>query len=215
MKALQLSAPRTWKRVEVPPPAAPQPEQAVVQVHRVGVCGTDIGCYLGKLPFFAFPRIPGHELGVEVMSVGSAVTHLRPGDRCCVEPYLNCGTCDACRRGYTNCCEHNQTFGVMCDGGLTEQVLLPGRKLHPVGELSYAQAALVETLAIGCHAVDRGAPQTSDAVLIIGAGPIGLSAHGVRPAERGAGARRGHQRESTRLRPGTDACPEHGPLSWG
>lgn len=176
MKALQLTAPRTWKRIDIAPPGEPQPDQAVVRVHRVGVCGTDIGCYLGKFPYFAFPRIPGHELGVEVVKVGSAVMHLQPGDRCCVEPYLNCGTCDACRRGYTNCCEHNQTFGVMCDGGLTEQVVLPARKLHPVGELSYAQAALVETLAIGCHAVDRGAPQESEAVLIIGAGPIGLSA---------------------------------------
>jgi alcohol dehydrogenase len=64
----------------------------------------------------------------------------------------------------------------MCDGGLTEQVLLPARKLHPVGSLTYAQAALVETLAIGCHAVDRGAPKPGENALILGAGPIGLSA---------------------------------------
>lgn len=176
MKALQLAAPETWKRIEIEPPGDPQPQEAVVRVHRVGVCGTDIGCYLGKFPYFAFPRIPGHELGVEVLRVGTEVTHLKPGDRCCVEPYLNCGVCDACRRGFTNCCEHNQTFGVMCDGGLTEQVILPAGKLHPAPDLSYAQAALVETLAIGCHAVDRGAPHQHESVLIIGAGPIGLSA---------------------------------------
>jgi 2-desacetyl-2-hydroxyethyl bacteriochlorophyllide A dehydrogenase len=176
MKALQISAVKTWTPLEIPEPGAPGPGQVLVRVHRMGVCGTDIGCYLGKFPFFAFPRIPGHELGVEVLRCGAGVDGLRPGDRCCVEPYLNCGTCDACQRGHTNCCEHNQTFGVMCDGGLTDQVLLPARKLHPVGSLSYDQAALVETLAIGCHAVNRGAPQPGENILILGAGPIGLSA---------------------------------------
>ncbi|MBX3419990.1 MAG: zinc-binding alcohol dehydrogenase family protein [Pirellulaceae bacterium] len=175
MKALQISAAKSWSFVDIPEPGRPEPSQALVRVHRMGVCGTDIACYLGKFPYFAFPRIPGHELGVEVLEVGQAVGHLRPGMRCCVEPYLNCGQCDACLRGHTNCCEHNQTYGVMCDGGLTDQVILPANKLHPVGELSYSQAALIETLAIGCHAVNRAAPQLGENVLVIGAGPIGLS----------------------------------------
>ncbi|WP_436714478.1 zinc-binding alcohol dehydrogenase family protein [Roseiconus lacunae] len=176
MKALQISEIKTWKRIDIPEPGAPGAGEALVRVHRMGVCGTDVGCYLGKFPFFAFPRIPGHELGVEVIAVGDGVKNVKPGDRCCVEPYLNCGECDSCRRGHTNCCEHNQTFGVMCDGGLTDQVILPARKLHQAGSLSYEQAALVETLAIGCHAVDRGAPKASENALILGAGPIGLSA---------------------------------------
>jgi threonine dehydrogenase-like Zn-dependent dehydrogenase len=82
----------------------------------------------------------------------------------------------ACRRGFTNCCEHNQTLGVMCDGGLTERINLPARKLHPANRLTAEQCALVETLAIGCHAVNRGNPQAGQHALIIGAGPIGLSA---------------------------------------
>jgi 2-desacetyl-2-hydroxyethyl bacteriochlorophyllide A dehydrogenase len=175
MRALQIVAPREWKFVDIPKPPAPKPDEALVRVHRMGVCGTDISCFLGKFPFFEFPRIPGHELGVEVIAVGSDVKHLSIGQKCCVEPYLNCGKCYACRRGFTNCCEHNQTFGVMCDGGLTDEVILPARKLHPVGDLSYDQAALVETLAIGCHAVDRAHPKSGEAVLVIGAGPIGLS----------------------------------------
>ncbi|RFC45080.1 MAG: alcohol dehydrogenase [Verrucomicrobia bacterium] len=64
----------------------------------------------------------------------------------------------------------------MCDGGLTERILLPARKLHLAANLTSDQCALVETLAIGCHAVDRGNPQSGETVLIIGAGPIGLSA---------------------------------------
>lgn len=175
MKALQLSDVKTWKRIEIPEPGKPSAGKARVRVHRMGVCGTDVGCYLGRFPFFAFPRIPGHELGVEVLEVGEGVDQIAVGDRCCVEPYLNCGACDSCKRGLTNCCEHNQTFGVMCDGGLTEQVILPANKLHRVGSLTYDQAALVETLAIGCHAVNRGAPKAGENVLILGAGPIGLS----------------------------------------
>jgi len=176
MKALQLEKPLTWHLIEIPEPAPPGPGEALVRVLRVGICGTDLGGYLGKMPFFSYPRIPGHELGVEVIAVGDGVTNVQPGDRCAVECYLNCGQCYSCRRGFTNCCEHHRTLGVMCDGGLTERIVLPARKLHLASKLTPEQCALVETLAIGCHAVDRGHPQPAENVLIIGAGPIGLSA---------------------------------------
>ena len=146
-----------------------------MRVHRVGVCGTDISGYLGKMPFFSYPRIPGHELGVEVLAVGAGVTNVKPGDRCAVEPYMNCGVCFPCRKGATNCCETLKVLGVMMDGGLTERLVLPARKLHPANQLSLEQCALVETLAIGCHAVQRGNPLAGENVLVIGAGPIGLS----------------------------------------
>lgn len=176
MKALQLEQPHAWKRIEVAEPAAPGPGEALVRVLRVGICGTDVSGYLGKMPFFSYPRIPGHELGVEVLSVGAGVTNVRPGDHCAVEPYLNCQQCYSCRRGNTNCCEAHKTLGVMCDGGLTERIILPARKLHQAGKLTPEQCALVETLAIGCHAVDRAQVRQGENVLIIGAGPIGLSA---------------------------------------
>lgn len=176
MKALQLEKPQTWRDIEIAEPSAPGPGEALVRVLRVGICGTDLGGYLGKMPFFSYPRIPGHELGVEVIAVGAEVAHLKVGDRCSVEPYLNCQQCYSCRRGFTNCCENHKTLGVMCDGGLTERILLPGRKLHVANRLTPDQCALVETLAIGCHAVDRGASKAGENVLIIGAGPIGLSA---------------------------------------
>ena len=175
MKAIELSSPHIFHRIEVPEPAAPGPGEALLRVHRVGICGTDISGYLGKMPFFSYPRIPGHELGVEVLAVGEGVTHVRPGTLCSVEPYLNCQQCYSCRRGFTNCCEHHQTLGVMCDGGLRERIVLPARKLHPSATLTTEQLALVETLAIGCHAVNRGNPRSNEHVLVIGAGPIGLS----------------------------------------
>lgn len=176
MKALQLEKPGTWRQIEIPEPPLPGPGEALVRVRCVGICGTDIGGYLGKMPFFSYPRIPGHELGVEVVAVGEGVTNVKPGDRCAVECYLNCQKCYACRRGFTNCCENHKTLGVMCDGGLTERLVLPSRKLHVASGLTPEQCALVETLAIGCHAVDRGNAKVVENVLIIGAGPIGLSA---------------------------------------
>jgi 2-desacetyl-2-hydroxyethyl bacteriochlorophyllide A dehydrogenase len=175
MKAIQLEKPQQFRRLEVPEPPAPGPGEALVQVHRVGICGTDISGYLGKMPFFSYPRSPGHELGVEVLALGSGVTNVKLGDRCSVEPYMNCQQCSACRRGHTNCCENLKVIGVMMDGGLTERILLPARKLHPANQLTMEQCALVETLAIGCHAVNRGNPQPGESLLVIGAGPVGLS----------------------------------------
>jgi alcohol dehydrogenase len=127
------------------------------------------------MPFFSYPRVPGHELGVEVVTVGLEVDNVKPGDRCSVEPYMNCGQCFPCREGSTNCCENLKVLGVMMDGGMTERMVLPACKLHPANQLSFEQCALVETLAIGCHAVNRGNPQPNENVLVVGAGPIGLS----------------------------------------
>ncbi|HEV2292282.1 MAG TPA: zinc-binding alcohol dehydrogenase family protein [Tepidisphaeraceae bacterium] len=175
MKAIVLQEPGRLERVEVDEPAGPGPGEALVRVHRVGICGTDVSGYLGKMPFYSYPRIPGHELGVEVMAVGAGVTDVKPGDRCAVEPYLNCGKCHACRKGASNCCANLKVLGVMTDGGLRDRFVLPARKLHPSSKLTFDQLALVETLAIGCHAVDRPALAHGENCLVIGAGPIGLS----------------------------------------
>ena len=175
MKALLLESPKNFRRVEIDPPKPPGPGEALVRVHRVGVCGTDLSGYLGKMPFFSYPRIPGHELGVEVLEVGAAVTHVKAGDRCSVEPYINDPNSYASRKGKPNCCEHLQVLGVHTDGGMRPQFIVPARKLHVSTKLAFEQLALVETLAIGCHAVNRAAPRSDESVLIIGAGPIGLS----------------------------------------
>src|SRR5664279_1578620 len=117
MKAIQLKEPKHFQQIDVPEPPHPGAGEAVVRVHRVGICGTDFSGFLGKMPFFSYPRIPGHELGVEVVEVGPGVTHVKPGDRCSVEPYMNCGNCHACRKGASNCCANLKVLGVMTDGG--------------------------------------------------------------------------------------------------
>src|SRR5678816_4112430 len=123
MKAIQLEQPQSFRRVEIAEPSAPGAGEALVRVMRIGICGTDYSGYLGKMPFFSYPRIPGHELGVEVLAVGDDVTSVRPGDRCAVEPYINCQACFACQRGNGNCCEKLAVLGVMTDGGMRERFL--------------------------------------------------------------------------------------------
>ena len=195
MKAIRLEEPGRFVGLDLEPvPAALQPGEALVRVHRIGVCGTDIHAFRGNQPFFTYPRILGHELGVEVLELGGSASagygatgsasasygatqpaeSIRPGEYCAVEPYLNCGSCIACRQGKPNCCVKLSVLGVHVDGGMRETLVVPIRKLHPSKTLALDQLALVETLAIGCHAVDRAGLLEGEFVLVIGAGPIGL-----------------------------------------
>jgi len=176
MQAIQFTAPREINLVDLEEPAAPAPGEALVRTHRMGICGTDLACYLGKFPFFAYPRTPGHELGLEVVAVADDVTNVKPGDKCSLEPYVNDPGSPTSLKGSQNCCPGVQVIGVHNNGGLRKGVFaVPARKLHPGNDLTYDQLALVETLAIGYHAVQRGNPKAGETVLVIGAGPIGLA----------------------------------------
>ena len=175
MKSLLLAEPGLLRPVDLPDAPPPGAGEVLVRVHRVGVCGTDLHAFRGRQPFFSYPRILGHELGVEVLAVGAGVTAVTPGDRCAVEPYLNCGHCIACRRGRPNCCTVLKVLGVHLDGGQRERIVVPAAKLHVSRTLSFDQLALVETLGIGAHAVDRAALAADETVAVLGTGPIGLA----------------------------------------
>jgi len=175
MKAIRLEEPGRFSQVNLDAASgALKPDEALVRVHRIGVCGTDLHAFRGNQPFFSYPRILGHELGVEVLDLGGQAEGIRVGQYCAVEPYLNCGTCIACRRGKANCCVKLSVLVVHTDGGMRQTLVVPSRKLHPSKNLTLDQLALVETLAIGCHAVDRAGLEKGEFVLVIGAGPIGL-----------------------------------------
>ncbi len=153
-----------------------QADEALIKVHRIGICGTDYHAYQGNQPFFTYPRILGHELGVEVVSVGVQVSNVKAGDRCSVEPYHNNTQDQAVRRGFTNCGEHVSVLGVHQDGGMRKFMKVPSQYLHKSDQLSYEQLAVIEPLSIGCHAVNRASIKPDDLVLVVGAGPIGLAA---------------------------------------
>jgi 2-desacetyl-2-hydroxyethyl bacteriochlorophyllide A dehydrogenase len=175
MQTIILERPGGFRLTTTPAPAAPGPGEALLRVRRVGICGTDIHAFHGRQPFFSYPRILGHELGAEVAAVGPGVEGVAVGDRCAVEPYLNCGRCVACRRGRPNCCVSLRVIGVHSDGGMREYITMPAAKLHPSATLSLEQLALVEMLGIGAHAVARAGLEAGEPALVVGAGPIGLA----------------------------------------
>lgn len=147
----------------------------LVRVRRVGVCGTDLHIFTGDQPYLEYPRVMGHELS-GVVAEAPAGSRLRAGDPVFVMPYLSCGTCVACRVGKTNCCVNIQVLGVHRDGAFTELLAVPQAFVHPAEGVSLDQAAMVEFLAIGAHAVRRGEVGPGQRVLVAGTGPIGMAA---------------------------------------
>ena len=150
-------------------------EEALVKIKKIGVCGTDYHAFKGNQPFFTYPRVLGHELGAEVIKLRSESDDLAIGNRVAIEPYLNCGRCQTCLNGKSNCCQQLKVLGVHVDGGMSTYLKVPVNKLHPSSLLSYDHLATIEFLGIGAHAVERSNIKKSDTVLVIGAGPIGLS----------------------------------------
>ena len=175
MKTIMLDTPGALRVTDTAEPPAPGSGEALIRVRQVGVCGTDYHAFQGEQPFFTYPRILGHELGVEVVAVGPGGDDLEIGARCAVEPYFSCGHCSACRRGTTNCCVNLTVFGVHIDGGMRELAVVPAARLHAAATLSFEQLALVEPLSIGAHAVARANLVPGERALVVGAGPIGLS----------------------------------------
>lgn len=175
IQRLILNKPGDLQLIEVDFEETLADDEALLKVHRIGVCGTDIHAFGGNQPFFTYPRVLGHELGLEVLRVGTAVKNVTPGDRCSLEPYFNLKAGQAVRNGKPNCGEHISVFGVHADGGMQDLIKVPAEYLHTSSKLSYDQLALVETLAIGYHAVQRAETRPADKVLVIGAGPIGLA----------------------------------------
>lgn len=148
--------------------------EALLKMTRVGICGTDLHAYQGNQPFFSYPRILGHELAAEIISVGPNEQGLKAGDRVAIIPYLSCGTCIACRQGKTNCCSTLKVLGVHIDGGMQEIISLPTDILIAANQLSPDQIAIIEPLCIGAHAVSRAQLIKDEFVLVMGCGPIGI-----------------------------------------
>ena len=148
----------------------------LVKVKAAGICGSDMHIYHGSNPFTVYPRVIGHEVAGEVEAVGEEVTELKVGDTVALEPISFCGDCYACRKGRQNVCDKLEVYGVHQDGGMREWMVAPSKKwhkLHP--SISFESAALIEPLTIGAQATTRGGVESGDTVLIMGAGPTGLS----------------------------------------
>ena len=172
MRAVICRNPGELEIVQYPVPER-KPGEALVRIRRIGVCGTDMHIYQGNQPYFTYPRVMGHELSGEIMEVGEG-SALKPGDPVYILPYLHCGHCIACRAGRTNCCTSLKVLGVHIDGGMCEYLSLPETHLFKADGITLDEAAMVEFLAIGAHAVARAKVSRGSRALVAGAGPIGV-----------------------------------------
>ncbi|NOU68743.1 alcohol dehydrogenase catalytic domain-containing protein [Paenibacillus sp. LMG 31461] len=173
MKAIVCEQIEHLKYVEIEEPTVGVGE-ALVRIQRIGICGTDLHAFKGNQPFFSYPRILGHELAGYIEELGEGVTDVAVGDLVSVVPYMHCGQCIACRNGKTNCCTDMKVLGVHRDGGMVERLALPVSHLIKADGLTLDQAAMLEPLSIGAHAVRRSELRSGETALVIGAGPIGL-----------------------------------------
>ena len=173
MKYIVCEKPRKFLLKEKEAPVRKENE-ALLQINKVGICGTDLHAYAGNQAYFEYPKILGHELASEVLDIGENDKGIKIGDKVVVIPYISCGVCFACNKGKTNCCENITVLGVHADGGLQEQISVPIDLLLPANHLSDDQIAIVEPLAIGAHAIRRSGIETDENVAVIGCGPIGI-----------------------------------------
>ena len=173
MRAVVCERPGLLRMTERPVPARSD-DEVLIRIRRIGVCGTDLHIFTGNQPYLSYPRIMGHELSGTVEQAPEN-SGLEPSDVVFIVPYIACGECNACKAGKTNCCRNIEVLGVHRDGGMTEFLTIPRRFVHKAEGVSLDQAAMIEFLAIGAHAVRRAAPRPGQSVLVVGAGPIGLA----------------------------------------
>jgi threonine dehydrogenase-like Zn-dependent dehydrogenase len=187
MKAIKLVNPWNVSCVELPMPK-PEAGEALIKVKAVGICGSDISAYRGANGLVTYPRILGHEIAGEIVSIPENEKNLKVGDRVVVDPYLYCGQCYPCSIGRTNCCTQLHVLGVHVDGGMAEYFCHPASMLVKIPDgMSYTQAAMAEPLTISLHGIHRGQLKAGEFCTVIGAGPIGLVA-GMIAQEYGAHA---------------------------
>ena len=165
MKAVYMREPWEVSTIELPEPIM-KPDEILIRVQRVGLCGTDLHSYRGSMALTNYPLVPGHELSGFVA-----------GDGVTVKPYFNCGHCYPCRIGRIHCCENSRTMGVqMREGAMCEFISVLWDHVFKCGDLTFEEIALIEPLAVGSHLTNRAGVAAGENVLVYGCGLIGLGA---------------------------------------
>ncbi len=175
MKATFLTKAYEFKEVEVEEPRISKPNDVIIDVKYVGICGTDMVSYQGKHELLTFPRILGHEFSGVVTAVGEDVRNVKPGDRVTVEPLVTCGVCKPCKTGDYNVCEDMKVLGVHVDGACQEKIVVNANRVFKLPpETSLKEGVMVEPLCVSLEISRRGQLSIEDTVIIFGAGVIGL-----------------------------------------
>jgi (R,R)-butanediol dehydrogenase / meso-butanediol dehydrogenase / diacetyl reductase len=186
VRALRWHGARDLRLEDVDEPAAPAAGEAIIEVAYCGICGTDLAEYTdgpvmirpGPHPLTGAspPLVLGHEFSGRITALGDDVTGFEVGQRVTVDPCWRCDACYWCVRGDYHICKRGGSIGLASDGALAPFVRVPASGLVALpDEVDDRTAALVEPLAVGLHAVRRGAVSPGDRVLVIGCGPIGAA----------------------------------------
>jgi L-iditol 2-dehydrogenase len=179
MKALLLSQYKYLEIADLPVPT-PGPDEVLIHVAACGICGSDVHGYDGSSGRRIPPIVMGHEAAGKIAAVGQSVQGLAKGDRVTFDSTIYCGECPPCRRGNVNLCDRRQVLGVSCSdyrraGAFAEYVAVPSRVIHRLPDsLAYAEAAMLEAVAVAIHAISLAPISPSSTALVIGAGAIGL-----------------------------------------
>ena len=174
MKALVFVGTGVMAVQERPDPR-PGPGDVLIAVRASGICGSDVHGYLGLTGRRHPGMVMGHEAAGDVVEVGPDVSAVRVGDRVALRSVLACGLCDPCRHGRPNICADRRGLGMQFDGAYAERMAVPeALAVRLPDSMSYEEGALVEPLAVALHAVNITPLETTDVVVVIGAGPIGL-----------------------------------------
>jgi threonine dehydrogenase-like Zn-dependent dehydrogenase len=174
MKAFYITEPGKSEIDELKQPT-PGAGELLLRTRLIGLCGTDLSTFRGKNPLVSYPRIPGHEIAATIVEAGADVPDkFQAGLDVTVYPNTNCGKCASCLRGRTNACQFNQTLGVQRDGAMKGYFVAPWEKVHIAPGLTREQLTLVEPLAVGFHAAERGRVTEADSVAVLGCGTVGL-----------------------------------------
>ena len=149
------------------------PEEILVKIMNVGICGSDIHVYHGTHPFTSYPVTQGHEVSGEIIGLGPDVRGFHLGTKVTIEPQWTCGKCYPCRHGKYNLCENLRVMGFQAPGTAQQQVAVHHLKITPFPDsLSFEEGAMIEPLAVAVHAVSR-VDAAGKKVCVLGAGPIG------------------------------------------
>lgn len=175
MKAVCLTAIRELAVIEAEKPAITGPEQVLIQVRQVGVCGSELHAFNGTHPYRKPPSILGHEMLGMVVEVGADVTRFKVGDRVTVDPQWPCYECEWCQREDHNLCPNKLVLGTKeWPGALGEFIIVPAPSVYAVPDhLTDDQATMIEPLAVAVHAARRARLAKGESVLVLGTGSIG------------------------------------------
>lgn len=171
MKAAMTTDDHGFEIVAIPDPV-PEADQLVIRVAACGVCGSDIKAQ----PYAPAGMVMGHELGGEIVAVGSHADSWRVGTNVAVLPVISCGKCRYCLAGAVSHCPTTSYLGMGPAGGFAEYAAVPARHAFALpAELPTVYSALVEPFAVGLHSVRSAEIDEGDDVLIVGAGGVGLT----------------------------------------